>query len=447
MLKKILVGLLILVVLLVGALIALPVIFKDDLIAIAKKEANKNLNAEVDFGEFDLSIFKSFPDFTFTISNVSVINKAPFEGVTLANIESLEISLDLMSVINGETIKINSFGLTKPALHVLVMPDGKANYDIALAGDSTDVEVEEETTSDESTAFSAAVNQYYIRNAHIIYDDQQGDMYAELVNFTHEGSGDFTQDDFLLKTLTSCDALTYEMEGIKYMNKTELDMKLDINMNMPNMKFAFDENSLRLNQLELRFDGWLAMPAEEGDPIDLDMSFSTNQTDFKSILSMVPAVYLTDFEGVETAGNFSLSGMAKGRMVGDALPAFDVKLKVDNAMFHYPDLPKSAENIAIDLRAQNPGGSDDNTIIDINKFHVELAGNPIDMTLHMRTPMSDPFMDAALNADIDLASIKDVIPLEEGQSLTGKVFSDITIKEIKVLWMKSATKIFMRVEC
>ena len=38
-------------------LIAAPFIFKDKIIAIVKEQANNNLNAKVDFGEFDLTLF------------------------------------------------------------------------------------------------------------------------------------------------------------------------------------------------------------------------------------------------------------------------------------------------------------------------------------------------------------------------------------------------------
>jgi hypothetical protein len=425
MLKKIVIALVAIIVLIIGAAVVLPIIFKDNIIKLAQDEANKNLNATIAFEDIDISLFTHFPDFTLSITEVSVTGKDQFDGVKLADIGAIQISLDLMSVIGGEHIKVNAFGLVKPDMHVIVLEDGTANYDIAKPSEETETE---EETSGESADFSASVSEYFIRNAHIIYDDRQGNMYAELVDFTHEGSGDFTQDNFLLKTNTSSEEITYKMDGMSYLSRTNFEMKFDINVDMPNMKFTFDENSVRLNALELNFDGWVAMPDEPEAPIDMDMTFGTAQTDFKSILSLVPAVFMTDFNDIETAGSLALSGMAKGRMVGDLLPAFDVNLKVADAMFHYPDLPKSAENIAIDLRAQNKGGSDDNTIIDINTFHVELAKNPIDLTLHMRTPISDPFIDATVKSDFDLGTIKDVIPLEEGQSLTGKVFSDLRMK-------------------
>jgi len=425
--KKVLIGILVVVVLIIGAAIVLPIVFKDDIIKLVETEANKNINATLEFGDIGLSLFESFPDFTLTIEAIVVTGHAPFEGVKLADIEALKLSLDLMSVINGEKIQINSVGLETPNLHVIVLADGTANYDIAKEGKESEPEVEEAPES-EGGGFSIGLSEYFIRNAEIVYDDRSAGMYAHLENFTHEGSGDFTQDDFLLETMTDADGITFKMDGVPYLNHTTLDMKFDMNMNMPNMKFEFVENYLKLNALHLGFDGSVAMPAEDGDPIDLDMTFATKETSFKSLLSLVPAIFLTDFEDIETNGNLALSGMAKGRMIGDQLPSFAIDLTVDDAMFHYPDLPKAAENIAIDLHVKNPGGSDDNTVIDLNTFHVELANNPVDMMVHMRTPISDPFIDANIDMNLDLASLADVIPLEEGQSITGKVISDIQLK-------------------
>jgi hypothetical protein len=425
MIKKILIGLLVFFVLLISAAIVLPIVFKDDIFALVEEEANNNLNATVEFGDIGLTLFESFPDFTLTVDDIKVTGQGVFQGVKLADIKALKLSLDLMSVINGGTIQINTIGLLSPNLHVIVMADGTANYDITKPSDEAEAPVE---AAGDEAGFSVGLSEYYLRNANIIYDDRAGGMYAHLVNFTHEGSGDFTQDDFLLKTKTNADAVTFKMDGVPYLNRTKLDMKFDMNMNMPNMKFEFVENYVKLNALHLGFDGWLAMPDEEGSPMDMDITFKTQETTFKSLLSMVPVIYMTDFEDIETDGNLALSGMAKGRMIGDNLPAFAIDLNVDKARFQYPDLPKSAENIAIDLHVQNPGGTDDKTIVDLNKFHVELANNPIDMILHMRTPISDPYIDADIKMNLDMASIADVVPLEEGQSITGRIISDIQLK-------------------
>ena len=96
------ISLLILIIL----LISLPFLFKGKLIQLAKDEANNNLNAKVDFGEFDLTIFSSFPDFRFSINNVSVVGTGDFEKDTLAYLKKLQLDVNVMSVISGDKIKI-----------------------------------------------------------------------------------------------------------------------------------------------------------------------------------------------------------------------------------------------------------------------------------------------------------------------------------------------------
>ena len=430
MTKKIFIGIFVFLGLIIAVAIVLPIVFKDDIIALVQEEANNNLNATLEFGDIGLSMFESFPDFTLTIENIKVTGHGQFEGVALADIEALKLSLDLMSVINGGKIQINTIGLVTPTLHVIVLKDGTANYDIAKASeDAPDTEEKDEEESSESDGgFNIGLSEYYIRNANFIYDDRAGGLYAHLINFTHEGSGDFTKDDFLLETMTDADAIDFKMDGVSYLSRTALDMKFDMNLNMPNMRFEFVENHIKLNALHLGFNGSVAMPDEEGGPIDLDVTFETKETTFKSLLSLVPAIFMTDFEDIETDGNLALSGMAKGRMLEDQLPEFALDLIVSDARFQHPDLPKAAENIAIDLHIKNLGGSDDNTVIDLNKFHVELANNPVDVKLHMRTPISDPFIDADIVMNMDLASLADVIPLEEGQAITGRIVSDIQLK-------------------
>jgi hypothetical protein len=72
-------------------------------------------------------------------------------------------------------------------------------------------------------------------------------------------------------------------DGIKYLKNVKADIKADLDMDMPNMKFTFKENEATINQLVLGFDGWLAMP---GDDIDMDIKWDTKKTDFGTLLSL-----------------------------------------------------------------------------------------------------------------------------------------------------------------
>lgn len=395
-----------------------PFIFKDKIIAIVKEETNKQLNAKVDFGEFDITLFKSFPNFSFGIDKVSIANIGDFEGDTLLAVKNISLTIDLMSVIQGEQYKIRSILLDSPRIHAIVLENGKSNWDIMKPSEPSAPE-----TPSEPTKFKISLKKLDIKDAHIVYDDASLGMFSELKNFNYAMSGDFTQDNFTMKNLLSIDQATVKYGGIAYLNKVKTSVKADIEADMANFKFAFKENEIILNELSLGIDGFFAMPKED---IEMDLKLKANQTEFKNILSLVPAVYTKDFASVKTSGKFALDAFVKGIYAENKMPGFGAKVKVNDAMFQYPDLPKAVKDIIIDIEVNNPDGNPDRTVIDIRKFHMEMAGNPLDIVMNIRTPVSDPAIVGTIIGKLNLASIKEIVPME-GSDLNGNVTADLKL--------------------
>lgn len=417
--KRILLTLGILIVLILGAAILIPILFKDKIEAAVKKEVNNNINAVVDWGDWDLTILKSFPDLTVTIENVKVSNVAPFEGIDLARIGSLTATVDIKSVF-GDKIDIKRIGLVKPFIHVKVLEDGTANWDIAKA-DST---ATEETPTDTASVFNIGLREYWIEDGTLIYDDASLTYYMDLKGLQHRGNGDFTQDLFTLNTTTHADTANVVFDGIKYLKNVKADINADLDMDMANMKFTFKENEATINQLVLGFDGWLAMP---GDDMDMDLKWEAKKTDFGTLLSLVPAEFAADLTGVQMSGKAGFSGYVKGIYNDNTMPAFGVKVDVDKGRFKYPDLPSSVEDIYVDLNIASPQGNDmDKMVVDLKRFAMKMAGNPVEARMYLTTPMSDPNVDAELKANMDLASVKTVVPMKE--ELKGNLTADVRMK-------------------
>ncbi|MBS1637246.1 MAG: AsmA family protein [Bacteroidetes bacterium] len=413
--------LLVLIILIILA----PFIFKDKIVQLVKDEANKNLNAKVDFGDFDLTLFSSFPDFRFKIQNVSVIGVERFDKDTLAYIKEMSLDLNLMSVLSGDKYKVNSIILDSPVIHGIVDHEGKANWDIAKPSTDTTSAAPADTTP---TKFALQLKELEIRHALITYNDVPGNMGATLKDFNYTMGGDFTQDNFLMKNLLDIAETSFNYGGVGYLTKVKTHFKADIDMDMPKMKFTFKENELGLNDLGLSFDGFVEMPT---DDIGMNLKFAAKQTEFKSILSLIPSVYSKDFASVQTKGKLALDGYANGTMhssadgKSDKYPSFGVNLKIDDAMFKYPSLPKSVNNINIDVHVENKKDYLDATVVDVNKFHIEMAGNPINMWAHVKTPISDPDLAAEVKGVINLASVKEFIPLDKGDDVNGIIKADI----------------------
>lgn len=405
----------IILLLLIIAIITIPFLFKDKIIQAAVAEAEKSLNAKLHIGDVDLTVFRSFPDVSVTVSDMSVANIEPFEGDTLISAPTFRADINLMSLF-GDKYEINKIYLDHPRIHALVLADGKANWDI------TKPSAEEAAPGGEASSFKMSLEEFKIDKGYIVYDDASLGMKTVVRDMDHTLSGDFTEDIFDIKTITDIRELTVQYGGVPYLNKVNTKLEAEINADMPNFKFTMKDNKIVLNELELGVDGWWAMPKED---MNMDLKFNARETEFKNILSLVPGAYTKDFEQVKTAGKLTLNGFAKGTYNEKQMPAFGAKILVQDAMFQYPGLPRSANDILIDATVDNPTGVPDATVIDIKKFHVELGGNPVDMTMLVKTPVSDPALNGAILGKVNLGTLKDVIPLEQGDELTGMVTADV----------------------
>lgn len=410
------------------AIILIPLLFGEQIKTAVKDYLNDELNATVYFEDVGVSVFRDFPDITVSLDKFGVINKEPFAGDTLMNVEHFRVVVDLFSVF-GDQYKVEEIQLDEPDIHVKVNKAGMANYDIMK--ESEDDEAEEEEEEEEETEsennLKLALHDYEITQGHISYNDQPGDLFAEIVNLNHRGSGAFEGDVYDFETFTSADEVTVETGGTKYMNKMALEADLTVNIDNANSVYTLKENRIGLNELHLHFDGKVAM---EGDDINTDLTFETNENQFSHILSMVPGVYTEDFDEMETDGTFSLDGYVKGTYNENSLPGFAVNLGVEKAYFQYPDLPEKVSDINFNVKADCPSGDLNKLAINMPNFHALFGKNPIDARLVLSGVMSESYnIDAMAKATLKLEELLKMFPME-GQDLKGTFTIDGTAKGV-----------------
>ncbi len=418
MYRKILLTLAGVIILVLAAAIILPIVYKDKIVAMVKQEANKNLNAKIDFGDFDLTLIRSFPDFTLSLKNLSVIGINEFKGDTLIAAQELNFTVNLMSVINGGQIDIRSINLNQPIINLLVLKDGKANWDISKP-DSTPA------AASEPSKFKVALKKYSIKEGRVLYDDASMGFRMTLLNLNHEGNGDFTQDLFVLNTVTNTDETNLWYGGVKYFNQVKTTIKAELDMDMKNMKFTFKENEISLNELNLGFDGYVAMP---GNDINMDLKFDAKKNEFRNFLSLIPGVYKDGFKDLKSGGTLAFKGFVKGTFNDTKMPGFGLDVKIQNGKFQYPSLPTAVNNVQLDLSVNNPDGVPDHTFINLSKLHVEIGAEPFDAKLVVKTPVSDAQLDGLIKGKVNFANLSKIVPLEAGTTIKGLLVSDVAFK-------------------
>ena len=411
--KKVLIGFLVLIILLVATVISLPIIFKDDIKKEVDNTIKENVNAKITFTDLNITLIKNFPNLTISLEGLTIENNAPFEGTKLLETKEINVTVDIMKIINGEKMNILGFLLDEPIVNIKVKEDGTTNFDIAIA--SEEIQKEEDN---EDAAFDFGINKWEIKNGKISYVNKVMPLDLRIESLNHVGNGDFNQDVFDLMTNTTLEGLSCNFDGTQYLDQASFVSDLTLNIDNSNSKYTFKENSLVLNDFGFFFDGWLSLKEE----MEMDITYGVKETEFGHVLSLVPGVFLEGFEKMKTEGNFAFDGFVKGVMNDSTgqMPAFGLNLQVNEAMFQYPDLPSAVKNIALDLKVNSEQDNMESMVIMLKSFHMDMGSNPVDAKAIVK--MQDSFkaydLDVDIDAKVNLGEVTSFYPIE-GTTLKG----------------------------
>ena len=401
-------------------LLVLPFAFQGKIEKIVKQEGNKMLNAQFDFSALNISLLRNFPSASVTLEDFYLKGTGAFENDTLIQAGELTAAVNLFSLFGDSGYDISKIIIEDTKVKAIVLEDGKPNWDVMKASAEEDTVQE---TSAESSPFRIKLKRLSVKDLSVSYDDRQAGMYAAIENLRATCSGDFGSERTLVDLELKTPALTYRTGGVPFLNRAALEADMNVDADLVNNKFTLQDNSISLNAIKLNIDGWATM---QKDGVGMDIKLNTNEVGFKELLSLIPAIYAKDFQDLKTDGKASLTAFAKGTLTQEQMPQFEVALNVENAMFRYPSLPAGVDGINISATVKNPGGNIDATEVTINPFDFTLAGNPFSLKAIVKTPTSDPDLQATAKGTLDLGKIKDVYPLED-MSFNGTIQADMNL--------------------
>ena len=273
-----------LLVIIITAGLVIPIIFKDKIKDKVETEINSMVNARVKFSGYKLSLFRAFPNISFTLKDLNVTGVDKFEGDTLAAVKSFSLVFNLMSLLGDGGYEIRSVNVDELLVNAIVLEDGMANWDIIKESD----EQVEENVADTPGAnpLKVALNRFKISDGRIFYTDSQSGMAAaiEELDFNLSGNLSAARSDIALDLAAG--SVDLIMDKISYLTDARVGFKAEIDALTDSMKFTLRDNRFNINDIVLNLSGTAAMP---GDDIDLDLIFNAPETSFKSLLSLVPA--------------------------------------------------------------------------------------------------------------------------------------------------------------
>ena len=423
---KIFLGVILIVLVL---LFTIPIIFKEQIKTKVVSAINESLNAKVTFSDYKLGFFRNFPNLSFSLENMSVTGVGKFEGDTLASFKSFDLIFNLLSLLSKSGFEVKSIIIDKANVNAIVLKNGSANWEITKPSVST-VPVASLTPAGTPVPVSSSFNtsgssikillrNLEIKNSTVTYSDSSLLMGARIEDLNFRLTGSMTFKETILKMTLSSGETTVIQDGIKYLNKVKIDSKINMRAELDSMKFTMRDNYFSINDLKITLAGVVSKP---GKDIKTDLRFGTDNASFKTIMSLIPSVYLSGYDDLKASGEFSLSGSAKGIYSGSdsSFPDINLDFLINNGIISYPVLREKLSNIGVKAHVFIDGKVLDKTTVNLEKFHFELAGSPFDMTFFVKTPMSDPDFIGSINGKIDLNALTKAVPVK-GISLSGIV--------------------------
>ena len=401
-------------------ILVLPFAFQGKIEKLVKQEGNKMLNAQFDFSALDISLIRNFPSASITLEDFWLKGAGEFQNDTLIQAGELTAAVNLFSLFGNSGYDISKIIIEDTKVKAIVLENGHPNWDVMKpSADTTDTE----ETPTESAPIRIKLQKLSIKDLSVSYDDRQGGMYAAINHLNATCSGDFGSERTTVDLSMETPSLTYRTGGIPFLNKARLEADMNVDADFANNKYTLKDNTISLNAIQVNIDGWAAM---QKNGIGMDMKLNTNEVGFKELLSLIPAIYAKDFQDLKTDGKASLTAFAKGILGQDQVPQFEVALDVKDGMFRYPSLPAGVENINITANVKNAGGNIDATEITVSPFDFVLAGNPFSLKASVKTPVSDPDLQATAKGTLDLGKVKEVYPLED-MTLNGTIQADMNL--------------------
>src|SRR5690606_6580878 len=253
------------ILILLVVLFIAPFIFKGKILSLVKKELNEAITAKADFEDLSLSFFRNFPKVSVALENMYIAEVPGFPGDTLLSAGEINVAVNFMSIISGNTIKVHSITVSEPRAKIIVNSEGIGNWDIMKPDTTTSV-------SEETSSFHMELNKYAISNGYLYYYDSSMAMKAELYGLNHEGKGDFTETVFTLQTFTDANDVYFTYGNIPYLSGVKFKSNADLEIDNNQEKYSFSTDDIFINDLQLATSGYYQFVNDSVSAMDISFS-------------------------------------------------------------------------------------------------------------------------------------------------------------------------------
>lgn len=393
--------------------------------------ANHSLNARVELGSVDLTFFSTFPRFGLRVTDGTLVSKALRDTMwqrrdTLLTFKKAALVVNPIDYLTKKKITLYRLTVDSARIYAHIDKEGRANWNILP--DSTDTTAADSASADTTRLAPGGIDirRVALRHAIVTFDDRQARVFANLWDANLGLQASLHRGHSMLKLDYSNRNILFWQDGELLVNRVSAGLKTDLELDRRQRTLTLNNALLDINGLELNLKGTLRRDTT-ARAVDVDLHYSLHAPSIKTVIGLIPQSILKK-GAVDAAGEVQVDGTLKGLYGKGHMPLATLKVNVNQASAHYEGMPYGIDEITADFTGQVDLMKQQPSYADLKIFHFKGAKTDILADARIDDLLGDPDISFHTQSTIDLTTLSQALPLQEGISIKGKMNADIRLR-------------------
>lgn len=413
------------VALILIAIVAVKIYFTSDrLKALVIPRIEDATHRTVTVGDISISIF---PSIAVSIDNFTLSNPVgtKFDRDELLSLDNLRLNVKILPLLSSK-VEISKILIDHPQVYLERTKTGGKNYSSGAAATegSTQVQIEKGSSGGE-----LLLSNLEIRNGEIEYIDKQYDsrMAVDGLNLSTSVQSPAGERSILVDGTASVDSFSYGTMKSWYLSGQPVTATMNLVYDLDKDVLTLKSIQAKVKELPLAVSGTVSQLQQTTNVLDIAVSSPGAQ--MTQLLSLIPPDMLKAAKGLSSTGDVKFSLTIAGKSSISMNPGIHGTFTVENGTIKYASLPKSITGINLEGKFDKPEAPLGKTGIGsfgLDRFAASLGSNDLIGKLGVAN-FDDPEITAAFNGAVDLGSVKEFYPLEEGTELGGNAKANLQL--------------------
>ncbi len=403
----------------------------EKLTPLVTREANKYLNGYLECESIELTYFDTYPYLGVKISNGTLVSEvtrdslAVAEGTyqatdSLVSFKKAVISVNPGDYFFNDKITIAGIFLDAPCIYAYIDEKGEPNWEVYTS------EPDPETLESDSVAPLPPIDlqKVRIRNGHFIYDDRQGDIYAELDSFSLRLNGSLTQRGTRLDVEAGTKSVYFDSPDYTLENKLALRFKSKIGFGNDFNTIGLRDAELLINELPFTANGYV-VNVPDSNRLRLNMELGLKVSDLNDLLSFVPDAYFKDRKKIKTTGAILLESKIHGVLGDSTVPTIDLSCKVEKGSYYMKGVKQGIDDFEMDMDLHLNGTHPDASFVRLDHLKIEGLNTAFSLRGKVENIYRSPLIEATMKGKIDFTRLAEEFLNPDSLLLRGGMEADL----------------------